>query len=237
MFPLTNSLARLPCAQMYQDMMIEDRIKNIRLQIESISETDKKSGALEALLQARIPALHGAIRLPAQNAPPLLADFVMRYINHVPDFIEAIVSIAKDAQIEENISPLLRIATDYFLQPPELINNHQTCEALLHESYLAHRLLEEINDRFIGLCGVPLAPMDMTRANLITHEIIGEPLANDLDQAVLFSAELLLNEHLFSGSAFDQFIALHQSNNWSLEHSRWPCLAEDLAIKIRFNDP
>lgn len=217
--------------------MIEERIKNIRLLIQQAGVCDKDSGALIDLLKLRIPALHSAIKLPDGTAPQHLFDFSVRYIEHVPNFIEAITDIAKSAKIEEHTSPLLRIATDYFLRPPETIENSESLEELFKASYLAHRLLEEINDRFIVLCGAPLAPMDMTRANIIAHEIIGEPLANDLDQAVLFSAEILLNEHHFSGKSFDHLVVLHKSSNKFSVHSRWPCLAENLSVQLNFNEP
>jgi len=77
--------------------------------------------------------------------------------------------------------------------------------------------------------------MDMTRANVIAHELIGEPFANELDQAVLFSAELLLDQCSFSGENFQNYIALHKHDGWSLELQRWPCLTENLAIVLDFN--
>jgi hypothetical protein len=154
----------------------------------------------------------------------------------VPEFIEAISDITKEAGIFDGILPLLNIASDYFLAPPDIIGEHGQLEALLDEAYLAHRLLEEVNDRFIGYCGIPLAPMDMTRANVIAHELIGEPYANELDQAVLFSAELLLNQYSFAGESFQYYISMHKSRGWSQELKRWPCLTEDLAIVLDFSN-
>ncbi len=215
--------------------MMNDRINNIRQLILQAEVNPSGRKALAQRIQDRMPALHNAIRLPTSIAPELLIDFSMRYINQVPDFVAAISGIAIESKIASNIDPLLRIATDYFLKAPEIIRNPDSLSAMLEKSYLSHRLLEEINDRFITLCGVPLAPMDMTRANIIAHELIGEPLANDLDQAVLFSAELLLNEYHFTGKDFDHFVQMHKQDNWSTERSRWPCLVEDLAIDLTFN--
>src|SRR5690606_41595098 len=97
-------------------------------------------------------------------------------------------------------------------------------------------LLDVVNYRFIGYCGLPLAPMDMTRANILAHALIAEPFANELDQAVLFSAQLLLNEYGFSGENFQRFIDAHRPRGWSEELERWPCLTDDLAIAVEFGE-
>lgn len=214
---------------------MNDKLTQIHRLIATASQQEQASAQLATMLAARLERLHDAIRLPPQEAPQFLANFVLRYISQVPAFIEAISEITKEAGIFEGVLPLLDIASDYFLSPPQIIGDHCQLAALLDEAYLAHRLLEEVNDRFIGYCGIPLAPMDMTRANVIAHELIGEPFANELDQAVLFSAELLLNQYSFAGESFQHYIALHKSRGWSQELQRWPCLAEDLAIVLDFN--
>ena len=211
-------------------------VSQIRDFITHAREQDKESAQLLSLLEKRAHYLHEAIKLPDDHAADLLADFVVRYIEQVPNFIEAITSIAQEAGIYDGVSPLLNIACDYFLSPPDIVNGHSHLETLLDEAYLAHRLLEEVNDRFIGYCGIPLAPMDMTRANIIAHELIGEPFANELDQAVLFSAELLLNEYGFSGENFQHYIDSHKARGWSEELERWPCLTDDLAIAVEFGE-
>ncbi|ACE83730.1 hypothetical protein CJA_0155 [Cellvibrio japonicus Ueda107] len=209
----------------------------IRVLIRQAQEEDSASGRLVDFLEHRQAHLHNAIKLPTEKAAICLADFVMRYIRHVPDFIEAISTMAKEAGIYSEVSPLLKIASDYFLSPPSLVGEHSQLQALLDEAYLAHRLLEEVNDRFMAQSGIPLAPMDMTLANIIAHELIGEPFANELDQAVLFSAELLLNEHRLEGENVRRYVYQHQHQGWEEELKRWPCLTEDLAIEIDFGKP
>ncbi|HEY7883984.1 MAG TPA: hypothetical protein VIC08_03455 [Cellvibrionaceae bacterium] len=214
--------------------MPSEHLKSIRQKIQAATEREGETLQLVKCLASRAPDLHNAIRLPDNTAPEVLADFLVHYIEQAPNVVEALFDIAKRANIVQQIGPLLNIAMDYFLTPPSIIRDRRPLEALIHQAYLAHRLLEEINDRFIILCGAPLAPIDMTRANIIVHELIGEPFANELDQAVLFSAELLLSEYHFLGEAFDRFFAEHRQNGWSREISRWPCLTKDLAISLDF---
>lgn len=211
------------------------QVGQIRDAIEESIEYQQGVTSLVDYLAEKAPSLHTAISLPEDSAPLRLADFVVRYIEHVPDFIEAIYEIFREACLLSKIKPLLDVATGYFLNPPSLVHRDNPLEALLEEAYLAHRLLEEINDRFILHCNQPLVPMDTTRANLIAHELIGEPFANELDQAVLFSAELLLSEYDFSDTAFEKFFARHKKSGWSVELSRWPCLAADRSVFLNFN--
>lgn len=212
------------------------KISRLRSLVKQVRIRDASNGGLTVLLEQRAQQLHEAIKLPIP-ATDLLADFVVRYVEQVPDFIEAIGDIALNAGIYSQIEPLLNIACNYFLSPPDLIRGQGQLELLLEEAYLAHRLLEEVNDRFIGFCGVPLAPMDMTRANIIAHELIGEPFANELDQAVLFSAELLLSQYNFIGVNFQQYAHVRKHQGWSEELKRWPCLAHDIAIAVEFKEP
>lgn len=213
-----------------------NQIYRLRSLVQQVRKRDARNGGLTALLEPRAQQLHEAIKLPIP-ATDLLADFVVRYVEQVPDFIEAIADISMRAGIYSQVAPLLDIACNYFLSPPDLIRGQGQLELLLEEAYLAHRLLEEVNDRFIGFCGVPLAPMDMTRANIIAHELIGEPFANELDQAVLFSAELLLSQYSFTGVNFQQYAHVRKNEGWSAELKRWPCLANDIAIAVEFKEP
>ncbi|WP_323813635.1 hypothetical protein [Cellvibrio sp. NN19] len=212
-----------------------DPLNPIRQLIRQAQEQDAATNKLLEFVECRKQRLHAAIKLPEQQAATQLADFVVRYIKHVPDFIDAIRSMAQEAGIASEVEPLLKIASDYFMSPPSIVGPHSQLEALLDEAYLAHRLLEEVNDRFMAMSGIPLAPMDMTVANVIAHELIGEPFANELDQAVLFSAELLLNEHQFDGANFTDYVNAHRDNGWTEELERWPCLTDDLSISVDFD--
>lgn len=219
----------------YQRPSLNDPLNPIRQLIAQAQAQDSASGRLLEFVECRRTHLHTAIKLPEDQATKGLADFIVRYIKHVPDFIDAIRSMAQEAGIYHEVEPLLKIASDYFLSPPSIIDPHSQLEALLDEAYLAHRLLEEVNDRFMAKSGIPLAPMDMTVANVIAHELIGEPFANELDQAVLFSAELLLNEHKFDGKNFSTYVDTHKNNGWQQEMDRWPCLTDDLSISVQFD--
>lgn len=222
-------------------LMSIENIKDIRQTIAMAKEFELESGEFDRLLQDHAERLPSSIALPgsdsSQQASKALYDLVTRYVEHVPDFLEAIYQMAEQAGIDSDIEPFLQIAEDYFLKPPEVIEGHRGLDALMDEAYLAHRLMEELNDRFISQCGIPLAPLDMTRANVIIHHLIGEPFANDLDGIVQYAAESLVSEEqVFETEKFKQYAKDHQQRGWSEELKRWPCLTQDLSVELQIGE-
>ena len=80
------------------------------------------------------------------------------YIEQVPDVLDAAANVAREAGIEAQVKPVLKVAEQFFLQPPSLVEGHEGLDGLLDEAYLAHRLVEEVNDRYIAHLGEPLIP-------------------------------------------------------------------------------
>lgn len=197
---------------------------------------EQQQGHLAKLLgQHILDDIHFTIQLPEQNSTTSLVNFVITYIEHVPNFIDAARTIAKDAHIQDYAEPVLKIAEKYFLKPPEIVAGHIGLDELMDEAYLAHRLIEEINDRFMLRTSIPLVPMDMTTSNLIIHSLIGEPFANELDEAVQYSAEqAMFKEHIYDSPEFKAYIAEHKDNHWGQEQQHWPCLTDTLAINLQF---
>lgn len=214
--------------------MTFSRSKQIRTMIRQ-TRTDGQRARLRATILESIPGLHASILLPPRNADAALTDFVLRYIDHAPNFIDAVNGLTRDAGLHRYAAIFLSMAEDFFLHPPGLIKGRPGLPGLMCQAYLAHRLIEEVNDRVVARCGIPLVPMDMTRANLVVHELIGEPFANDLDFVVHYATERYMGkEDLMENDAFHRYLAEHRARGWELELDRWPCLAEDLSISITF---
>lgn len=183
-----------------------------------------------------MPKLHHSIGLPEKGAEDALLDFLTRYIEHVPDFLEAMAELAQAAGIYGFVERFVHIAQSFFLQPPSVVREQPGLQALLDEAYLAHRLMEEVNDRVMAMCGAPLIPMDMTYSNLIVHSLIGEAYANDLDQAVQCAVDgLFETEAIANNSAFCSFVTLNQGLGWKNLAQKWPCLAGDNCIELKLN--
>jgi len=217
----------------------EDKhINEIRQTIARAKAHEQSTSLLASRFDQNLTQLHDAIDIPNTNKVATLMNFVIHYVEHVPDFIEAVSNITNDAGIYKSSDQIISIAKDYFINPPSSVSEHKHSGliGLMDEAYLAHRFMEEINDRFIGQLGIPLAPMDMTRSNIIIHHLIGEPFANELDEAVRCSVESLMAEGggAFKSEAFLSYAKEHKNRGWSKELEQWPCLATDLSITLRF---
>ena len=205
---------------------------NIRQAIAIAKTHENTSGQLARLLKARASHLHHSVQLPPQNIVPALLNFIIHYIEQVPEFIDAVDAIANECDITDYTEPVIAIAKEFFMQPPSLIDGHEGLNALMDESYLAHRLIEEVNDRFMSYYSAPLVPMDMTRSNLIIHHLIGEPFANQLDQAVHLIIDNLQDQELvFVPDACKE----DRSQRWASDLQRWPCLVDNLSVNLLLN--
>jgi len=192
--------------------MISEKILHIRKCIEEARKSESETHSLERYLDDKLPKLHHAIKLPETDQSKVMLRFLTSYIEHVPDFVEALTELVQKAGIYDQARVFLEIAEDYFIKPPNITHEHTGLRALIDEAYLAHRLIEEVNDQIMVDCGLPLAPIDMTVSNVVVHDLLGEEFANELDLAVHYSIE-----------ALDVL-------------ERWPCLASDATIELNLTN-
>jgi hypothetical protein len=207
---------------------IRDTIKLAKLH-------EQQHGHLATLLkQQYLNSIHMTIQLPEDNPAQSLMTFVVAYIEQVPRFIDAARAITQQAKIQTYTDPFLHLAEDFFLKPPEVIRGNTGLIDLMDEAYLAHRLIEELNDRFMSKSGIPLVPMDMSMPNLIIHSLIGEPFSNELDAAVCYITERTIdNQHVYDSEAFKVYVAEHKNHQWDAEQQQWPCLTDKLGITLQ----
>lgn len=165
----------------------------------------------------------------------MLLRFVSAYIEQVPELLQAAHQVAQEAGIEAQIKPVLKIAEQFFLQSPALMAGHEGLEGLLDEAYLAHRLVEEVNDRYITHLGAPLIPLDTTVANLIAHQLIGEPFANQLDEAVHHAVDGMLDTASFTQDSVRAYRERLHGPQTEAAWQRWPCLSRQLGVELQLD--
>lgn len=204
----------------------------LRELIQRAHQHEAASGQLAHQLQTRLDRLHPSIRLPADDSLGALTRFVAAYIEQVPDVLEAANQVAYEAGIEAQVKPVLQIAEQFFLQPPELMAGHEGLDSLLDEAYLAHRLVEEVNDRYCAHLGQPLIPLDTTTANLVAHQLIGEPFANQLDEAVHHAVDGMLDEQSFTQASVRAYRERLRAPHTEAAWRRWPCLSRQLGVEL-----
>ena len=170
----------------------------IRETISAALRSESETGRLRQRLDDRIPQLRESLLLPEDSPVDALMAFITDYVESVPGCLSLVTAVSKRLGFHDYAAPFLHMAEDYFLQPPEELPKDGGLEALLDEAFLAHRLLEEVNDHHIRHLQRPLLPLDMTEANIIVHHLLGDAFATRLEQLVQFTAsQLLEREHVW----------------------------------------
>ena len=209
----------------------------LREQISRAHQHETETGQLGCQLEKQLPHLHSAISLADGDHVVIMTRFVTAYIDLVPDLLDAANEVAREAGIESQIKPVLEIAEHFFLQPPALLQGHEGLDGLLDEAYLAHRLVEEVNDLYIKHFGQPLIPVDITVANVIAHQLIGEAFANQLDEAVHHAVDEMLNEDSFALESVETYREQLKSPETEAAWKRWPCLSRQLGVELELDKP
>ncbi|WP_394559988.1 hypothetical protein [Aquipseudomonas alcaligenes] len=204
----------------------------LRELIQHALDHEASSGNLARQLDAQLDRLHPTIQLPSDDTSGALQRFVAAYVEQVPDVLDAANAVAREAGIEGQVKPVLKLAEQFFLSPPSIMEGHQGLDALLDEAYLAHRLVEEVNDRYIIHLGQPLIPLDTTVANVIAHQLIGEPFANQLDEAVHHAVEEMLDASVFQQDSVQEYRSRLSSPQTLAAWQNWPCLSRQLGVEL-----
>ncbi|MFT5709519.1 MAG: hypothetical protein ACI8QT_000205 [Halioglobus sp.] len=168
------------------------RTPDIRKLIAAAILQEEESSLFGARLGRQLPRLRKRLILPESGPISALIGFVAAYIESVPGSITLVTAVSKQLGFYCYVAPFLHTAEDYFIQPPNDIDTDSGLEGLLDEAFVAHRLLEEVNDYHIARLGHPLLPLDMTHSNIIVHHLLGEPLANRLENLVQDASSQLL---------------------------------------------
>ena len=204
--------------------------------IMAAKEQELKNETLVKLLSQSLLHLHPSIQLPENGAVESLSQFVFAYIDSVPHFFEAIINTAFESGLDKILIPPLKVAIDFLMTQSSLSPDCSEMEALLDASFFAHRLFEEINDYYQVKAGIAIVYVDMTTANLMVHNIIGDEFANKLDQAVTNATQKILAEDtLFESDAFQQHLS-EKDQLWDSIWQHWSDLFSVKGIHLNLNN-
>lgn len=195
--------------------------------------SQQTSEFLIAYLNERVKHLHHSISLRENDGTAALATFIERYVALVPDFVTAFDDFLNCANISGEIARQVITARDFLETPLEIVASEEGLEAQMYQAYLAHRLLEELNDTLKAIYDCPIIPVDMTKSNLIVHHIIGEPFANQIDGAIQLLNDKLI-ESINSDSAVQRKLKTYGKNLSSDPLMRYPCLTDSSNIRLLF---
>lgn len=205
--------------------------------ITTAKEHEFKTSALANQLSLQLRQLPASIALPEENPEVALKDFVLEYIDHVPSFIGAVGFAAKEAGIESYVDPFLEVATGFILSPKGKPQEMIGFLDLMEQAYLAHRLIEEVNDQYIVRAGIPLIPMDVTKANIIIHHLLGETLAINLDDVVEETARQMSSQDIvYSSEKFQKYVETRKGKGWDQVWKQWSDMTKGLSVDLSLAD-
>jgi len=201
--------------------------------IAAAKEEELSSGELLSFLRGRLESLPPVIELPAEEPSVALRNFIVEYISHLPSFVSAVKIAAQESGISSFVDPFLQVALDSFATA--ITANPQSVKmiALLEHAYLGHRLVEEVNDQYIVRAGIPLIPMDMTKANVIVHQLLDEAIAVSIDNSVDDTAEMMQQQlSVFDSERFRNYVDTRKGRGWDQVWNQWAELTKALDIDL-----
>lgn len=180
------------------------------------------TGRLANKLKTKVNSIQRNIALPEAEGVETLMRFINQYIEHVPRLVDALSEAAEQTEMLGEVAPLINFIEDFFIYGSNVPIEKRGLEELLDEAYLAHRLVEEVNDRYMVEAKAPLLTLDMTTANLIVHSLIGEPFANELDEVAMeASGAVMQNRRLTDSESFRRNAEEQRMRMWTEAWTHW----------------
>jgi hypothetical protein len=180
---------------------------------------EARSGTFLRQLRAKVPELPASIRVRSDRPATRLFQFAVEYIEMAPRLIEYVDACARQAGRRGLVAPLVNTAIRYFTQPSVSLARHDGLDGLLIRAYLCHRLMEEMYDGNYSTRNSCLVDVEATHANLLAHQLIGEPFANELDESIAITAVRIVRSPDYRKLNLGPFVG-------QLEHSAWDWMRE-----------
>ncbi|MDX1456482.1 MAG: hypothetical protein R3276_02775 [Marinobacter sp.] len=152
--------------------------------IDQARRQEAHSGAFLQQMREKASALPASITVDGYQPATALFQFAVEYIEMAPRLIECVEACAREAACLDLFAPFIDSAIRYFTQPSELLARHEGLDGLLIRAYLCHRLMEEMYENNYSIRSSQLVDVEATRANLLAHQLIGEPFSNELDESI-----------------------------------------------------
>ena len=198
-------------------------------------EQESASGHFHRRLHAKAEELHGLFRVEAEEPAEALFGFAREYVEMTPSAIHCVAVCARYAGVEDLFAPFIEAATNYFAHPSVLLAGYEGLEGLLVKAYQCHRLVEEMYENNRSFRNSNLLEPEATQANLLVHHLIGEPFANELDQAILITVRQIAGSPDYYNLDLAPFVAQASDEAWQWMREYWTNLLTRNGIHFRFS--
>lgn len=200
--------------------------------IDQARRQEARSGAFLRQMKEKAARLPGSVVVDGYQPATSLFQFAVEYIEMAPRLIECVDACAREAGITELFQPFIDAAIRYFTQPSVLLVRYDGLDGLLIRAYLCHRLMEEMHDNNRSIRASELIDLEATRANLLVHELIGEPFANELDDAITVTVLQIAGTPDYYNLDLDPFVDQVNNQAWDWMRQYWENLLERNHIRF-----
>ncbi|TVP58025.1 MAG: hypothetical protein EA349_05300 [Halomonadaceae bacterium] len=184
------------------------------------------SGQFHQEIADKLPAIHLMVSLEGNDPVKDLVSFVVEYIEMAPRLIECVAVCAREAGVERLFQPFVAAAMGYFTTPSVLLARFDGLNALLIKAYQCHRLMEEMYENNRTIRNSNLVEIEATQANLLSHHLIGEPFANELDQSLLVTVRQIAGSPEYYDLNLAPFVDEASDAAWVWMRHYWQTLLE-----------
>jgi len=193
---------------------------------------EARSGTFFRQMKAVRLRLPSSVVVDCHQPPNCLFRFAVEYIEMAPRLIECVDACAAEAGCKSLFEPFTDAAIRYFTQPSAQLLRYEGLDGLLIRAYQCHRLMEEMHDNNRSIRASELFDLEAVRANLLVHQMIGEPFANELDEAIALTVLKIAGTPDFYDLDLEPFIEQVNNRAWDWMRNYW----ENLLVRnhIRF---
>lgn len=198
----------------------------IQRKIQRLLASRQARDAFMQALQPRVPELARVVHIPQPHGEQYVMQFVISYIQATPTLVMQLQKAAQQRGLDHVVRPIVQLMRHCFRLASPSLDHRASLAALLCQSYLVQRLLEEMNDRVSQRTGKPLLDTDASLANVLVHHVVGEPFANELDEWVEHRVGRWHNQY----SQGERWIERNSLRNLVRIWPQWPCLSRQLGL-------
>jgi hypothetical protein len=200
--------------------------------IDQARRKEARSGTFLQQLRSKAAVLPAAVTIEGYQPATCLFQFAVEYIEMAPRLIECVAACSREAGSERLFQPFINAAIQYFTRPSVLLVRYDGLDGLLIRAYLCHRLMEEMYENNRSTRVGKLVDLEATRANLLAHELIGEPFANELDNAITVTVLQIAGTPDYYELNLDPFVEQVNNTAWDWMRHYWESLLERNHIRF-----
>lgn len=204
--------------------------------INRVQSSDQRSQQGIAWVEGRFSDLHDSLQRPQSGSTgEALLAYTLSYIRLTADSLRWIEQNLSHCEQGSFGRTLFQTCLNYYLAPATPLLQNSGLPGLVLKTYQCARLLEECYENNRQLLTGQTANLQLMPANLLTHLLIGEPFANELDSASLEDFERIAPpDHFFELKLLPTSASELPDSNLEAIKTRWQDLLEDHGLQFSF---